>query len=53
MDSSKETHRYTFELVKASRRMPVDRAENQPHIQQLRMNYLEKTLRFRTNKKFR
>ena len=48
---SKETHRYAFELVKASRKMPVDRAEKQPHIQKIRMNYLQQTLRLRTNKK--
>ena len=33
MDSSKETHRYAFELIKASRTIPVDIAEWQPHIQ--------------------
>ncbi len=48
----KETHRYAFELVKASREMPVGRAEKQPHIEKIRMNYLQQTLRFRTNKKF-
>ena len=52
MDSYKETHRYAFELVKASRNMPVDRAENQPHIQKIRTNCLQKNLRLRTNKKF-
>ena len=50
MDSFKETHRYAFELVKASRKMPVNRAEKQPHIQEIRTNYLQQTLRLRTNK---
>tara|TARA_B100001113_G_scaffold314415_1_gene280011 strand:+ start:293 stop:454 length:162 start_codon:yes stop_codon:yes gene_type:complete len=53
MDSHKETHKYAFELVKASRKMPVDRAEKQPHIQEIRKDYLQKSLRLRTNKKFR
>ena len=53
MDSYKETHRYAFELVKASRTMPVDRAEKQTHIQKIRTNYLQQSLRLRTNKKFR
>ena len=53
MDSSKATHRYAFELVKTSRKMPVDLAEKQPHIQEIRTNYLQQTLRLRTNKKFR
>ena len=52
MDSSKETHRYAFESAKASRIMPVNRAEKQPHIQEIRTNYLQQTLRLRTNKKF-
>ena len=41
MDSHKETHKYAFELVKASRKMPVDRAEKQPHIQEIRKDYLQ------------
>ena len=53
MDSHKETHKYAFELVKASRKMLVDRAEKQPHIQEIRKDYLQKSLRLRTNKKFR
>ena len=52
MDTSKETHRYAFELVKASRTMPVDRAEKQTHIQEIRTKYLQQSLRLRTNKKF-
>ena len=51
MDSHKETHKYAFELVKASRKMPIDRAEKQPHIQEIRRTYLVQTLRLRTNKK--
>ena len=53
MDSHKETHKYAFELVKASRKMPIDRAEKQPHIQEIRTNYLQQSLSLRTNKKFR
>ena len=53
MDTSKETHKYAFELVKASRTMPVDRAEKQTHIQEIRTNYLKQSLKLRTNKKFR
>ena len=53
MDTSKETHRYAFELVKASRTLPVDRAEKQTHIQEIRTNYLQKSLKLRTNKKFK
>ncbi len=52
MDSHKETHKYAFELVKASRTMPVDRAEKQPHIQAIRTTYQQQALRHRTNKKF-
>ena len=53
MDSHKETHKYAFELLKASRKMPIDHAEKQPHIQEIRKDYLQKSLRLRTNKKFR
>ena len=53
MDSHKETHKYAFELVKASKKMPIDRAEKQPHIQEIRKEYLQKSLRLRTNKRFR
>ncbi len=52
MDSHKETHRYAFELVKAARSMPVDRAEKQPHIQETRNQYQKQALKLRTNKKF-
>ena len=52
MDSHKETHRYAFELVKAARSMPVDRAEKQPHIQEIRTQYQKQALKLRTNKKF-
>ena len=52
MDSHKETHKYAFELVKASRKMPIDRAEKQPHIQEIRTNYLQQALKLRANKKF-
>ena len=53
IDSHKETYRYAFELVKASRTMPVDRAEKQPHIQEIRLNYQEQSLKLKTNKKFK
>ena len=52
MDFHKETHRYAFELVKASRTMPVDWAEKQPHIKEIRTIYQKEALRLRTNKKF-
>ena len=52
MDSHKETHRYAFELVKAARSMPVDRAEKQPYIQEIRTQYQKQALKLRTNKKF-
>ena len=52
MDSHKETHRYAFELVKAARSMPVDRAEKQPHIQEIRTQYQKQALKLRTNKNF-
>jgi len=52
MDSIKETHRYAFELVKASRIMRIDRAEMQPHIQEIRTTYQQKALKLRTNKNF-
>ena len=52
MDSHKETHRYAFELVKAARSMPVDRAEKQPHIQEIRTQYQKQALKLRANKKF-
>ncbi len=50
MDSYKETHRYAFELVKASRKMPIDLAENQPHIKKTRSCYQQEALKFRSNK---
>ena len=53
MDSTKETHRYAFELVKAARTMKVDVAEKLPHIKQLRKTYLNQALKLRSNKKFR
>ena len=52
MDSHKVTHRYALELVKASRSMPVDSAEKQPHIQKIRTQYQKQALKLRTNKKF-
>ena len=52
MDVHKETHRYAFELVKAARTMPVDWAEKQPHIKEIRTSYQKEALRLRTNKKF-
>ena len=52
MDFQKETHRYAFELVKASRTMPVDWAEKQTHIKEIRRSYQKEALRLRTNKKF-
>ncbi len=52
MDSKKETHKYAFELLKASREMTVNRAEKQLHIKEIRTNYLQQTLKLRTNKKF-
>ena len=33
--------------------MPFDRIEKQPDIQEIRDNYLQKSLLLRTNKKFR
>ena len=54
MDSSlKETHRYAFELVKASREMPVHKAEELDHIKGLRSRHQVKALEKRINKKFR
>ncbi len=50
MDALKETHRYAFELVKASRTMPVDLAEKQAHIQKIRTSYHLEALKNRTNK---
>ena len=47
----KDTHRYAFELVIASRSMPVDIAEKLQHIKQLRFNYQLKALRKRINKR--
>ncbi len=52
MDFYKETHRYAFELVKASRTMPVDWAEKQPHIKEIRTIYQKEALRLRTNTNF-
>ena len=52
MGSSKETHRYAFELIKASRTMPVDWAEKQSHIKEIRTSYQKEALKLRTNKKF-
>ena len=52
MDFQKETHRYAFKLVKASRTMPVDWAEKQSHIKEIRTRYQKEALRLRTNKKF-
>jgi len=51
MDSYKKTHRYAFELVKVSRTMPIDLAEKQPHIKELRANYQKEALKIRINKK--
>tara|TARA_B100000579_G_C22497577_1_gene695409 strand:- start:102 stop:284 length:183 start_codon:yes stop_codon:yes gene_type:complete len=46
MDSHiKDTHRYAFELFKASRSMPINLAEKLHHIKQLRINYQLKALR--------
>jgi len=41
MDSHKETHKYAFDLVKTSWKMPIDRAEKHPHIQEIREDYLK------------
>ena len=49
--STKDTHIYAFELVKATRKMPVYTAENLQHIKQLRFNYQLKALRKRINKR--
>ena len=52
MDShTKVTHRYAFELVKASRTMPTIVAEKLQHIKQMRFNYQLKALRKRINKR--
>tara|TARA_B100000579_G_C22504025_1_gene698353 strand:+ start:122 stop:283 length:162 start_codon:yes stop_codon:yes gene_type:complete len=50
MDPFKDTHRYALELLKASRTMPVDIAEKQPHIRQIRTSYQSEALKNRTNK---
>ena len=50
MDSVKETHRYAYELLKASRKMPVDLAEKQPHIKDIRKTYQQEVLKKRINK---
>ncbi len=53
MDSSiKDTHKYAFELVKASREMAVDIAEKLPHLAEIRSNYQVEALKIRINKKF-
>tara|TARA_Y100001968_G_C19131572_1_gene606985 strand:+ start:188 stop:352 length:165 start_codon:yes stop_codon:yes gene_type:complete len=53
MDSSlKDTHRYALELVKASREMPVHKAEELEHIKALRFRSQLKALKLRINKKF-
>ena len=49
MDSSKETHRYAFELAKASRTILVDRDEKQPHLLEIRATYKQQALKLRTN----
>ena len=52
MDShTKDTHKYAFELVKASRSMPIDSAEKLQHIKELRSNYQLKALRKRIDKR--
>ena len=52
MDSfPKDTHKYVFEMVKASRSMPVDMAEKLDHIKQLRFNVQLKELRKRINRR--
>tara|TARA_Y100001968_G_C18921340_1_gene509903 strand:+ start:436 stop:597 length:162 start_codon:yes stop_codon:yes gene_type:complete len=50
MDSLKDTHRYAFELVRASRIMPIYLAEKQPHIKVIRTKYYNTVLKNRTNK---
>ena len=49
MDTFKLTHAYAFELIKAARSMPVDLAERQPHIREIRTNIQKKALKGRTN----
>ena len=51
MDFYKETHKYAFELVKASRKIPVDLAEKQSHIKEMRLKYQQQALSRRINKK--
>ena len=46
---AKDTHRYAFAMVEASRIMPADRAEKLDHIKQLRFNVQLKNLRKRIN----
>ena len=48
----KDTHRYAFELVKASREMPFHKAEELDHIKALRSMHQIKALEKRINKKF-
>jgi len=47
----KDTHKYAFALVKATRTMPVDMAEKLDHIKQLRFNVQLKELRKRINRR--
>ena len=54
MDSYlKDTHKYAFELVKAAREMPVQKAEELDYIKELRSRHQVKALEKRINKKFR
>ena len=47
----KETNKYAFAMVEASRKMPASRAEKLDHIKQLRFNVQLKNLRKRINKR--
>ena len=47
----KDTHKYAFAMVEATRTMPADRAEKLDHIKQLRFNVQLKNLRKRINRR--
>ena len=45
MDKYKLTHEYTFELIKAARKMSMDLADRQSHIEAIRTNLQRKALK--------
>ena len=48
---AKDTHKYAFAMVEASRTMSADRAEKFDHIKQLRFDVQLKALRKRINRR--